>query len=85
MSKDWDGNKGLNGDQNTMIKGLCAQVKFMGEQMEKLVKSMKTAQGLNCNISEEASTTSRRNADYLDDQDQRSLMGKLLSMSRILI
>ena len=76
LSDNWDVGKGLKGDLNTVIKGLCTQVKCMGKQLEKLVKSMKTAQGLNCKIGEEASTSGRRNADYLDDLDQKCLMGK---------
>ena len=34
-------------------------------------------QGLNCKIGEEASSAGRRNADYLDDLDQHSLMSKI--------
>ena len=77
LSTEWNGSKGQKGDVNTVIKGLCEQVKFMGEQMEKLVKSMKTAQGLNCYVGEEAKNSGRQNADYLDDLDQRSLLGKI--------
>ena len=77
LSKDWDGGKGLKGDLNTVIKGLCTQVKIMGEQMEKLVKSIKTTQGLNSIIGEEASNAGRQNAENLDDLGQRSLMGKI--------
>ena len=47
LSEDWNVSKGQKGDINAVIKGLCSQVKIMGEQMEKLVKRMKTAQGLN--------------------------------------
>ena len=77
LTDDWNGGKGAKGEVNVVIKGLCTQVKNMGEQFEKLVKSIKTAQGLNCKIGEEASSSGRRNADYLDDLDQRSLMGKI--------
>merc|ERR1712059_109326 len=57
--------------------GLHAQISAMGNQLEALVKSLKTSQGINCSLGEEANSQSKRNADYLDDLDQRSLMGKI--------
>ena len=60
-----------------MILGLHSQVTALRSQLEKPIKSMKTTQGLNCKIDEEASSQGRRNADYLDDLDQRSLLGNI--------
>ena len=77
LGTNWDVSRGVKGDINTAIKGLYTQVKIMSEQMEKLVKSMKTMQGLNCKIGEDASNAGRQNADYLDNLDQTSLMGKI--------
>ena len=78
LNTEWDGDKNKNkGVQNKMIQGLHTQVKALGEQLEKLIKSMKDAQGLNFKIGEEASSTGRRKADYWDDLDQHSLMGKI--------
>ena len=63
--------------QSNMILGLHTQISAMGSQLEVLVKSLKTSQGINCSLGEEANSLSKRNADYLDDLDQRSLMGKI--------
>ena len=49
----------------------------MGAQLKNLVKCLKTAQGISCKIGEEANSQTKRNADYLDDLDQKSLMGKI--------
>ena len=49
----------------------------MSEQINKIVKILKTAQGLNCKIGDKASNQGRINADYLDDLDQCSLAGKI--------
>ena len=63
--------------QTAMMQGLHTQITALGVQFEKLVKSIKTTQGLNCSIGEEAKTSSRRNADHLDDLEQKSLLGKI--------
>ena len=76
LNKEWEGGKGCKGFQNNMIVGFHPQVTALGVQLEKLIKSMKTTQGLNCKI-EDASSQGRRNEDHLDELDQRSLMGKI--------
>ena len=63
--------------QTTMFNGLHTQVTALGKQFEKLIDSLKTSQGITCNFGEEASTKSRRNADHLDDLEQKSLQGKI--------
>ena len=70
LGDNWTGGKGAKGEVNTVVTGLCTQVKNMGEQFEKLVKSMKNAQGLNCEIGEDAKSYGRRNMDHIDDLDQ---------------
>ena len=63
--------------QSNMIQGLHTQITAMGVQLENLVKSLKTTQGISCNIGKKANSQTKINADYLDDLDQRSLMGKI--------
>ena len=60
-----------------MFHGLHSQITAMGKQFEKLVKNLKTAQGINCKHGEDAKFQTKRNADHLDDLEQRSLMGKI--------
>ena len=78
LNNEWTNDKGTKTSKQTnMITGLHPQITAMGTQLEALVKSLKTSQGINCSLGEEANTQSKRNYDYLDDLDQRSLMGKI--------
>ena len=61
----------------TMMMSLHTQITALGAQFSKLIKSLKTTQGITCSNGEEAKTQSRRNADHLDDLEQKSLIGKI--------
>ena len=63
--------------QATMFQGIHTQVTALGKQFEKLITSLKTSQGISCNFGEEASTQARKNADHIDDLEQKSLQGKI--------
>ena len=78
LNEDWDGDKNKTKPiVNAMIAGIHSQVGALGGQLEKLIKSLKNSQRLNCKIGEEARSQGRSYMDYLDDLDQRSLMGKI--------
>ena len=78
LNSEWSADKGkIPAKQSNMIQGLDSQITAMGNQLENLVKSLKTTQGMSCKICEDAKSQSKTNADYLDDLDQRSLMGKI--------
>ena len=56
---------------NNMLQGLLTQISAMASQLEKLLTSLKNAQGISCNFGEDAKSQGRRNADYLDDLDKK--------------
>ena len=78
VSKTFEEDKGkVPAKQSNMMLSLHLQLTALGEQFSKLVSSLKTSQGITCTKGEEAKVESRRNADLLDDLDQRSLLGKI--------
>ena len=78
LNNEWLNDKGnKTSKQSNMITGLHAQITAMSAQLQELVKSLKNAQGITCTHGEEAKFQSKRNYDYMDDLDQRSLMGKI--------
>ena len=78
LNNEWVNDKSnKTTKQSNMITGLHTQITAMGTQLQELVKSLKTAQGITCSHGGEAKDQSRRNYDYIDDLDQRSLMGKI--------
>ena len=78
VSKAFDEDKGkVSAKQSNMMMSLHEQLSAMGQQFAKLVQSIKTTQGITCSHGEEANGRSRRNADLVDDLDQRSLLGKI--------
>ena len=78
LNNEWINDKGnKTSKQSNMITGLHTQITAMGTQLQELVKSLKSAQGVTCSHGGEAKSQSRQNYDYLDDLDQRSLLGKI--------
>ena len=78
VSKQFEDDKGkVPAKQSNMMISLHEQISALSVQFTKLVKSIKTTQGITCNHGEEANVRSRRNADLIDDLDQRSLLGKI--------
>ena len=78
VTKTFEEDKGkVPAKQTNMMLSLHEQLSALGEQFTKLVASLKTTQGITCSKGEEAKVQSRRNADQIDDLDQRSLLGKI--------
>ena len=63
--------------QTTMMLSLHSQLTNLGIQFTKLICSLKTTQGITCSKGEEAKIQSRKNADHIDDLEQKSLLGKI--------
>ena len=64
-------------DTKAMVNGLSKQVGALGKVVKLLINSIKDSKVLSCGLGENADTLSRINADYLDDVDQKTLVGKL--------
>ena len=78
LNTEWSSEKGnKTTKQSNMIMGLHTQITAMGNQLQELVKSLKSAQGITCSHGGEAKSQAKQNYDYIDDLDQRSLMGKI--------